>query len=92
MGIAGFHRCASQILIRSCTGISFSHASEARGQKVEPDLRAGFATLWFDRGQMRVRDNAHLQFCAMLSVVDIPQSKPAFSNFRTAPSAYKVKL
>jgi len=53
---------------------------------VEPDLRAGFATLWFNRGQLRVWDNAHHQFCTMLSVVGIPQSKPAISNSRTAPS------
>ena len=46
---------ATRLCARSCTRISVSHASEARGQKVEPDLRAGFATLWFNRGQLRVR-------------------------------------
>jgi len=61
--------------------------SEARCQKVEPDLRAGSSTLWFDRVQLRVRDNAHHLFCPMVSVVDISQLESAISNSRTAPKA-----
>jgi hypothetical protein len=53
-------------------------------KKVEPDLRAGFSTLWFDRTQLRVGENAHHHFCTMRLVVDISQLKPAISNFRTA--------
>jgi hypothetical protein len=73
-------------------GISYSHAPEGRCQKVEPDLRAGFLTLWFARAQLRVGDNAPLLFCRMLSAVAISQSKQAISNSHTAPSAHSQAL
>jgi len=47
---------------------------------VEPDLRAGYSTLWFDRAKLRVWDNAHHLFCTMHSVVNVSQLKPAISS------------
>ena len=56
---------------------------------MEPDLRAGSSTLWFDRAQLRVWDNAH-HLSAMLSVEDISQLKPATSNSHAAAKPQKL--
>ena len=64
-------------------GIGQSHAPK-RVIRMWSDLRAGYSTLWFDRAQLRVWDNAHHLSCTMLPVVAISQLAPAVSNSRTA--------
>jgi len=50
---------------------------------VERDLRAGDSTLWFDRAQLRVWDNAH-HLARCTRDVDISQSTHAVSDSRAA--------